>query len=132
MIKEAEMTTARVHAIAKQLVTAFAHNDTAAYFDFFTPDASFVLYNHSSTLHSRQAYLEQWTIWQNDGFEIIDCHSSDAHIQLYDNIAIFYHKVDTKIHCDGKIQHLKERETIIFRHTSTGWLACHEHLSARE
>lgn len=120
-----------VRAAAQRLVEAFARHDTSAYFAFFTQDATFVLHNLQETLLSRQAYLTQWNAWRHDGFAVLDCVSSDAHVQVYDDMAIFHHDVDTRVRIAGVESLLTERETIVFRRTSQGWLACHEHLSAR-
>lgn len=47
-------------------------------------------------------------------------------------MAIFTHTVATALSIQGKVQHVHERETIVFREDAEhGWLAVHEHLSAR-
>lgn len=122
---------AEVQLAAQQLVAAFARNDTQAYFASFTEDATFVLHNLELPLRSRHAWYTQWTSWQAEGFSILDCVSSNTHVQVCGEVAIFFHDVDTCIQIDGQQSLLAERETIIFRRTSQGWLACHEHLSPR-
>ncbi len=117
---------------ARDLVTAFASNDREAYFDAFTADASFVFYTLEQPLLSRDAYREVWDGWRReDGFEVIECTSSNAVVSLQGDVAIFMHDVATQLRMQGEMCFSQERETIVFRQQQEGhWLACHEHLSA--
>ncbi|MCY2005616.1 nuclear transport factor 2 family protein [Klebsiella pneumoniae] len=122
---------AQVQLAAHRLVDAFSRNDASAYFASFTEDATFVFYNQEQPLLSRHAWFTQWTDWQKEGFSIVECISSRAHVQIDGDMAVFFHDVDTLVQRNGQQSRLAERETIIFRRTQQGWLACHEHLSAR-
>ena len=121
----------QVQLAAQRLVDAFSRNDASAYFASFTEDATFVFHNMEQPLLSRHAWFTQWTDWQKEGGAIIKCVSSNQHVQINGDVAIFFHDVDTLVQSGGQQRRLAERETIIFRRTQQGWLACHEHLSAR-
>nr|WP_314877788.1 nuclear transport factor 2 family protein [uncultured Pseudomonas sp.] len=121
--------TLQVSQAAAELVAAFASNDTERYFACFSEDASFVFHTLRQPLLSRQAYQALWQQWQEEGFNVLDCQSSNATITLQGDLAIFIHDVATRISFNGEEQQLAERETILFRRHDTRWLACHEHLS---
>ncbi|RZI77447.1 MAG: DUF4440 domain-containing protein [Rubrivivax sp.] len=120
--------TLQVSQAAAELVAAFASNDTERYFACFSEDATFVFHTLPQPLLSRQAYQALWQQWQEEGFKVLDCQSSNATISLQGDLAIFIHDVATRISLNGE-QQLAERETILFRHHNSRWLACHEHLS---
>lgn len=117
---------------ARALVAAFARNDSDAYFNAFTEDASFVFHTCPQPLPSRAAYRALWDEWQREGFEVLECTSSQAQVSLHGDVAIFIHDVATRLRIQGEESRNLERETIVFRqHPEQGrWLACHEHLSA--
>ncbi|MDP3814471.1 nuclear transport factor 2 family protein [Pseudomonas sp.] len=117
---------------ARALVAAFASNDSEAYFNAFTADASFVFHSCPQPLPNRAAYRALWEQWQRDGFEVLECNSSQAQVSLHGDVAIFIHDVATRLRIQGEESLNLERETIVFRqHPEQGrWLACHEHLSA--
>ncbi len=117
---------------ARQLVAAFASNDTEAYFAAFSEDASFVFHTCEQPLLSRSAYRELWESWQREGFEVLACTSSNQFISLQGEVAIFIHDVSTRLRIQGSESLSLERETIVFRQQPQAglWLACHEHLSA--
>ena len=117
---------------ARDLVTAFAHNDREAYFGAFSADASFVFYTLEQPLLSRDAYQALWDSWRSeDSFEVLSCISSNAFVSLQGDVAIFIHDVATELRMQGELCFSQERETIVFRRHEQGqWLACHEHLSA--
>lgn len=117
---------------ARALVAAFARNDSEAYFNAFTEDASFVFHSHAEPLSSRAAYRALWDEWQRAGFEVLECRSSQPLVSLHGDVAIFIHDVATRLRIQGEESLNLERETIVFRqHPEQGrWLACHEHLSA--
>ncbi|MDD1509283.1 YybH family protein [Pseudomonas sp. CNPSo 3701] len=121
---------AEVLKAAAELVDAFAHNDTPRYFGCFSEDATFVFHTLAQPLLSRAAYQAVWQQWQAEGFAVLDCRSSNGHVSLHGDVAIFIHDVATHLRVAGEEQHLNERETIVFRHQYGRWLACHEHLSA--
>ena len=120
----------QVREAAARLVAAFAANDTAGYFDCFSEDATFVFHTLAQPLLSRQAYQALWQQWQLDGFAVLACRSSNAHVSLQGNVAIFIHDVATQLRLAAEEHQLQERETIVFRLENRRWLACHEHLSA--
>ncbi len=121
---------AEVQAAAEALVAAFASNDTARYFACFSEDATFVFHTQPQPL-SLERYRALWQQWQAEGFAVLSCRSSGAHVSLQgEEVAIFIHDVVTRLSLDGEEHHLHERETIVFRHQAGQWLACHEHLSA--
>jgi len=122
---------------AAELVTAFAKNDREAYFGAFSADASFVFYTLEKPLLSRDAYQALWDSWRLEGFEVLRCVSSNAHVSLQGDVAIFIHDVATELRMQGEQSLSQERETIVFRRQHATeeqqegrWLACHEHLSA--
>jgi len=118
-----------VRHAAASLVDAFASNDTERYFSCFSEDATFVFHTLPQPLLSRSAYRDEWQKWQAQGFAVLGCHSSNAHISVHGEIAVFVHNVTTHIRLSDEEHHLQERETIIFRRFAERWLACHEHLS---
>ena len=132
------MSTQEVLQAAADLVAAFARNDRAAYFGAFTADASFVFHTLTQPLLSRDAYQSLWDSWRrDDGFEVLSCTSSNAHVSLHGDVAIFMHDVATELRMNGEQFKSQERETIVFKRQGSGtqqkqglWLACHEHLSA--
>ncbi|WP_462378778.1 YybH family protein [Pseudomonas sp. Marseille-QA0892] len=119
-----------IEAAAAKLVSAFASNDTDAYFDCFSEDATFVFHTLAQPLYGRDQYRALWEQWQAEGFSILGCQSSNAHITLRGDMAIFIHDVATHLRTGGEELQLAERETIVFRRAGQRWLACHEHLSA--
>ena len=116
---------------ARQLVAAFAAHDTAAYFASFAPDATFVFHTHDRPLFGREDYRELWAGWEEDGFRVVSCASSEQHVQvLGEDAAVFSHRVHTTVRTGEVEESLDERETIVFRREADGrWLAVHEHLS---
>jgi ketosteroid isomerase-like protein len=118
-----------VLAAADGLVQAFGGHDVAGYFAAFRPDATFTFYTHPEPLRSRAAYEELWRSWEADGFRVLSCVSSDRHVQDLGDVAVFTHRVATRVVLDGTEQDLDERETIVFTREGGHWLAVHEHLS---
>jgi uncharacterized protein (TIGR02246 family) len=122
---------AEVLDAARLLVEAFGAHDTAVYFASFAPEATFVFHTHPRPLRSREAYHELWTSWEQDGFRVVSCASTDQHVQvLSGDVAVFTHRVHTVVRTGAEEESLDERETIVFRRQGEGrWLAVHEHLS---
>lgn len=121
--------TLQVRQAAADLVAAFASNDSARYFACFSEDATFLFHTLAQPLLSRRAYEQLWAQWQAEGFAVLACQSSNIHISLQGELAIFIHDVATRIRIAGEEHALNERETIVFRRQDERWLACHEHLS---
>lgn len=120
-----------VVAAANALVAAFAVHDTDRYFDSFAPEATFLFHSLPRTLRSREEYRTQWHAWEDAGFRVLACTSSDQQVQLLaPNLAVFTHRVQTCIADADGTREEHERETIVFSQRTYGqWLAVHEHLS---
>ena len=117
---------------AAALVDAFGSHDTAAYFGAFAPEATFVFHTAEAPLRSRAEYERLWSTWeQEDGFHVVSCTSADQHVQLVGHdVAVFTHRVRTRVWSVGAEAELHERETIVFQRDGHGhWVAVHEHLS---
>ena len=114
---------------AHALVEAFARHDAAAYFAAFRPDATFCFHTHPEVLGSRAEYEELWRSWEADGFRVLGCVSREQRVQSLGDVAVFVHRVATRIRTGETEESLDERETIVFARGDTGWLAVHEHLS---
>jgi uncharacterized protein (TIGR02246 family) len=120
-----------IASAATALVQAFGSHDTEAYFGCFDTGATFLFYSSERQLDSRAQYEAEWASWEAGGFRVLACASTDQHIQLLDDdVAVFTHRVDTRVR-DAEGEHdLAERETIIWRRDADGrWLGVHEHLS---
>lgn len=126
-----DTTHDEVRDAARRLVAAFAAHDTTAYFASFAPEATFVFYTHEVPLRSRAAYRELWSGWEQDGFRVLSCSSSEQQVQVLGaDAAVFHHRVHTVVRTGNEQEALDERETIVFHRESDGeWLAVHEHLS---
>lgn len=126
------LTRHHVLDAADRLVKAFAAHDTEAYFACFAVDATFVFYPEPERLESRAAYEELWEDWSGSGWRVEACESSDRHVQIAGETAIFTHSVRTLTSTNGVSAETSERETIVFvRDVSGTMLAVHEHLSPR-
>ena len=124
--------TSEVQEAAARLVAAFGAHDVRAYFDAFAPEATFLFYTSMELLPTRAAYEAEWRTWEESGFRVLGCESSNGRVQMIgDEFAVFTHDVATR-NRDADGEHdLRERETIAFRRTPGGrWLGVHEHLSA--
>jgi ketosteroid isomerase-like protein len=118
-----------VLAAAASLVDAFGRHDVEAYFAAFREDATFVFHTHPRPLGSRAEYEELWRTWEQDGFRVLSCASSEQRVQDLGDVAVFTHRVATRVRAGGVEDRLDERETIVFARDGDGWLAVHEHLS---
>lgn len=116
---------------AAGLVAAFGDHDPDRYFEAFEPEASFLFHSSPALLDSRSAYRAEWHAWEEGGFHVLSCQSTDQRVQLLnDDIAVFTHSVLTRIRDSTGEHDLRERETIVFRRAGDGrWLGVHEHLS---
>ncbi|OFI38880.1 DUF4440 domain-containing protein [Arthrobacter sp. SW1] len=124
------LTESDVAAAAEALVAAFGASDTDAYFACFAPDATFLFHTEPERLDSRAQYRQLWDGWAAEGWGVVDCISTNKHIQLAGTSAVFTHDVRTTIEVNGTRETLHERETIVFAKDSSGKiLAVHEHLS---
>jgi ketosteroid isomerase-like protein len=116
---------------AKALVAAFGRHDRQAYFGFFADDAQFLFHTVDHLIENRAAYENLWAAWEaQDGFHVLSCVSSERHVKLAGDCAIFTHRVETRALLGGAEQQSREWETIVFRKAGDrGWMAIHEHLS---
>jgi ketosteroid isomerase-like protein len=121
----------QVAAAADALVHAFGNHNRDDYFAAFDSDATFLFYNSQRRFDSRAEYETEWRSWEADGFRVVGCTSTDQHVQLLAaDVAVFTHRVATRVHVADGDHDLAERETIVFRRTADGrWLGVHEHLS---
>jgi len=123
-------TDDEVRSTAAALVAAFASGDVRAYFGYFAADARFVFYTTAQTLGSRAEYEAEWSRWEReDGFRVLACDSSEQHVQDLGTVAVFTHRVHTRIATHEGEAEVHERETIVFRRDDGRWSAIHEHLS---
>ena len=120
-----------VLAAAAEVVRAFGSGDIDGYFGCFAQDATFVFHTTPGVLESREDYRQEWASWEHaDGFRVLECTSSEQRVQDLGDVAVFTHRVRTRVHAAGEQAALRERETIVFRRADDGrWLAVHEHLS---
>lgn len=122
--------TEEILAAARHLVQAFGRHDTAAYFDCFTPDATFIFHTTAARLASRGEYQRLWRQWEHqDDFRVQSCISAQPVVQDLGDAAVFSHDVTTVIRTRAGEQAVRERETIVFRRDGDHWAAVHEHLS---
>lgn len=126
--EEAPLTTEEVLGAADRLVAAFAATDTAAYFDCFTPEATFVFHTEPQRL-DRAAYQRLWDGWVADGWRVVECASTERLVQVHGDTAVFTHRVHTVAGVGDDTTASEERETIVFTRTADGLRAVHEHLS---
>ncbi len=111
---------------AANLVSAFARNDRDAYFGAFTTDASFVFYTLEQPLLSRDAYQALWDRWRSeDGFEVLNCTSSNAFVSLQGDVAIFIHDVATELRMQGSFTLARSAKPLCFakNNKAYGWPA---------
>lgn len=121
---------AEVLNTAKELVQAFGSHDQERYFAFFESDATFIFHTTPTVVHSRAEYEALWRSWESDdGFRVLCCNSSDPHVRVVGEVAVFTHDVMTRIRTHDVQAELRGRETIVFRRGARGWVAIHEHLS---
>ena len=119
---------------AAELVAAFGAHDVSGYFDAFSPDATFLFHTTDVLLDSRAAYESLWSTWEEEeGFRVLSCTSTEQHVQPLGEpaeVAVFTHRVSTRVRTLAGDDTMQERETILFQKQPDGrWLAVHEHLS---
>lgn len=124
------LTPARVLTAADDLIGAFAATDTAAYFAWFTPDATFLFHTEPQLLADRAAYEQLWASWLADGWRVVSCQSTDQTVQIYGDTAVYTHTIDTVTSVGEEHTATRERETIVFVVDGDRIIAVHEHLSA--
>jgi ketosteroid isomerase-like protein len=123
-------TETEVLETAADLVAAFGTGDLDDYFGAFAPDATFVFHTTDRVLESVDAYRAEWAAWErDDGFRVVSCESSRQRVQDLGDVAVFTHRVRTRVSTRDGEADLRERETIVFQRYDDRWLAVHEHLS---
>jgi len=128
----AELTETDALRAVDTIIDNFGSNQRGAYFSGFAPEATFVFHSSPVRVESRADYESTWDDWVRDsGFEVVRCSSSARRIQLFGDVAVFTHDVETILRLDGVPETQRERETIVLEFRDGHWLAVHEHLSAR-
>lgn len=114
---------------AGAIVEAFAATDGDRYFACFAPDATFCFHTEPARLNDRASYERLWRQWTSDGWQVRACESSNQLAQPFPGGAVFTHDVATTVATPDGDEHLRERETIVFRSDGGRLIAIHEHLS---
>jgi len=110
-------------------VEAFAATDGDRYFACFAPEATFCFHTEPARLNDRASYERLWRQWTSDGWRVSACESSNQLAQPFAGGAVFTHDVATTVSTTEGDEHLRERETIVFRSDGDRLVAIHEHLS---
>ncbi|GAA2175635.1 nuclear transport factor 2 family protein [Agrococcus versicolor] len=116
---------------AAAIVDAFAATDGDRYFALFAPEASFIFHTEPQRLDRREAYEALWREWVASGWRVVSCVSSEQLVTPMPGGAVFSHTVSTSVVTPDGPESYEERETIVFRASSAGLLAIHEHLSPK-
>lgn len=130
---DADVLEAQVREAVARLVSAFGEGRLEDYFGSFHPDCSFIFHTTEPRLGSVEEYRALWRRWiREDGFEVLGCRTSSTSVQLWGEVAVVTHDVDTRVRTNDGEEDLFERETIVLaRQTGGRWLGVHEHLSPR-
>ena len=122
---------AEVRQSIDALVAAFGEGRLNDYFGCFAHDATFVFHTTPARLMSVDEYRALWARWvAEDGFRIVGCRTFDTNVQLFGDIAVVAHSVETRISTNDGEDTVRERETIVMQRQGDGrWLGVHEHLS---
>lgn len=130
---DADVREGQVREAVARLVSAFGEGRLEDYFGSFHPDCSFVFHTTEQRLGSVEEYRALWRRWvREDGFVVLGCRTSDTSVQLWGEVAVVTHDVDTRVRTNDGEEDLSERETIVLASQIDGrWLAVHEHLSPR-
>lgn len=130
---EADVREAEVREAVARLVSAFGDGRLEDYFGSFHPDCSFIFHTTEQRLGSVEEYRDLWRRWvRKDGFEVLGCRTGNTSVQLWGEVAVVTHDVDTRVRTNDGEEDLSERETIVLARQADGrWLAVHEHLSPR-
>ncbi|HKT55622.1 MAG TPA: nuclear transport factor 2 family protein [Microbacterium sp.] len=117
-------------AAVDRIIADFGANRVDAYFAGFAPEATFLFHAEPARLESRAEYEGLWASWvAASGFEVRGCRSTNRRLQVFGDIAVFSHDVDTTVHADGELSDSHERETIVMQLRDGAWVCVHEHLS---
>jgi hypothetical protein len=101
------------------------------YFAGFAPEATFLFYTNDVRLESRAEYETLWSSWENEhAFGVLSCRSTNRRIQVFGDVAVFSHDVETTLTMEGAEETVFERESIVLERRADAWFGIHEHLSA--
>ena len=115
---------------AAHLVSCFAQHDFEKYFECFAEKTVFIFHTTKDVLKNKSQYQKEWKSWEKDwGFKVKSCKSRNQIVQMFDDVAIFSHTVDTTLNTSDGEKSFTERETIVFNYQNDKWIAVHEHLS---
>ncbi len=122
-----------VRVAVAELVAAFDEGRLDDYFGCFAPDATFVFHTTPVRLMSVEEYRQLWARWvAEDGFRVVSCRTTNTDVQLFGDVAVISHSVETRIATNAGEETLHERETIVMERGQEGrWLGVHEHLSPK-
>ena len=103
-------------AAADAIVAAFGSHERERYFRLFDPAATFLFHSTDRLLPDRAAYEQEWRSWEDSGFRVLGCASTDGRLDVVaDGVAVFTHRVATHVRDGEGDHHLDERETIVLR-----------------
>lgn len=118
-------------AAVDAIIADFGNHRTGAYFAGFAPEATFVFHTTPERVESRAGYEALWAEWESTaGFRVRGCLSTNRRIQVFGEVAVFSHDVETILETDGTAETVFERESIVLQRRDGVWLGVHEHLSA--
>lgn len=120
-----------VRLAVSALVSAFGEGRLDDYFGSFAPDTTFIFYTTPSRLKSVEEYRAVWARWvAEDGFQVVSCRTFDTDVQMFGDVAVVTHSVETRISTNDGEDTVHERETIVMaKQADDRWLGVHEHLS---
>ena len=126
-----EVSEREMMAAAERLVAAFGEGRLDDYFSCFHPGCSFVFHTTGRRLESVADYRREWSHWvAESGLQILGCRTADTRIQMWGDVGVLTHSVETRQRTRGEEGTVHERETIVFARQPDGrWLGVHEHLS---
>jgi len=119
-----------VISVVDAIIDDYAHHRRDDYFSHFATDATFVFHTSPDRLESRSEYEALWRSWEDENeFQVLSCRSSERRIQMFGDVGVFSHRVETVLRMDGVEEALTERETIVVSRSDGRWCGIHEHLS---
>lgn len=124
------MNESGVLAAVDFIIDDFGNHRRDDYFDRFAAEATFIFHSFDVRLESRQEYESLWKSWEQAGFRVRRCDSTNRRIQLFGEVAVFSHDVETESQIAGVTNVTHERETIVLELRAGRWLGVHEHLSS--
>jgi ketosteroid isomerase-like protein len=114
---------------ADRIIDDFGHHRRDAYFSGFAPGATFLFHNVDHRLETRIEYEALWAEWEEEGFRVHRCLSTNRRVEVFGTVAVFSHDVETESELAGVTAITHERETIVLELRANTWVGVHEHLS---